>query len=529
MPRKTRTGRRQPSLAGAVGRDADKGVPNGGRGAPRRSVLIFAAPALFLASSATSRADDPHHQLLVKMQEGDYSRRGADTCIACHDEAGAVSDARGLPDGPRAPRRVRIALRDGGRSSCPRRVAVRGLPRSDRGTWTADPGGRSRCGSRSSTSGLGATRTRSSRTGCVSPATPTTSARTGPAARTRKRGWRAPTAIGFTRQTDPVRAKATQSGVCTDCHRHVAADTLKRSSHPMRENQLICRDCHDPSWQHRRGAVGRRHDERDLLPVPRGDARAVPVGTPAGGRRSSLFDLPCAARVQPARAAGAPRAATVPGVPLFRRAPELPAGRHAASSGSGLRVPHRAGVPELPYRSAWVEPSLRGLPAAMKRAPSLLAVVTLLAAFVAGESSAAAPFAANYDNVRSDRWRCRLCPFETASWRGGSWTGRSGFRGRRRAPFRPRQRAGRGRDTDGRPGRVRPTRRRRPYADRSGRRPGPRRTGRGRRVRRCACRGRGPLAGDSAQRGDGRAYALHGKDGTHPAGRLGRLRSTPLR
>ena len=58
----------------------------------------------------------------------------------------------------------------------------------------------------------------------------------------------------------------------------------------------------------------------------------------------------------------------------------------------------------------------------MKRAPSLLAVVTSLAAFVAGESSAAAPFDANYDKVRSDRWRCRLCPFEDASWREGSWT-----------------------------------------------------------------------------------------------------------
>ena len=27
---------------------------------------------------------------------------------------------------------------------------------------------------------------------------------------------------------------------------HRGADMLKRSSHPMRENQLLCRDCHDP-------------------------------------------------------------------------------------------------------------------------------------------------------------------------------------------------------------------------------------------------------------------------------------------
>lgn len=57
----------------------------------------------------------------------------------------------------------------------------------------------------------------------------------------------------------------------------------------------------------------------------------------------------------------------------------------------------------------------------MKHGPSLPAVITLLAAFLAGGPSAAAPFDANYDKVRSDRWRCRLCPFETASRREGSW------------------------------------------------------------------------------------------------------------
>ena len=58
----------------------------------------------------------------------------------------------------------------------------------------------------------------------------------------------------------------------------------------------------------------------------------------------------------------------------------------------------------------------------MKRAPSLLAAPTLLAAFLAAESNAAAPVDANYDKVRGDRWRCRLCPFEAASYREGSWT-----------------------------------------------------------------------------------------------------------
>lgn len=57
----------------------------------------------------------------------------------------------------------------------------------------------------------------------------------------------------------------------------------------------------------------------------------------------------------------------------------------------------------------------------MKRGLSLPAVVTLAAAFVVGESEAGGGVDANYDKVRSDRWRCRLCPFETASWRERSW------------------------------------------------------------------------------------------------------------
>lgn len=48
---------------------------------------------------------------------------------------------------------------------------------------------------------------------------------------------------------DPVDAVRTQSGQaerCLSCHRDVRADLLKLSSHPMRDHQLACRDCHDP-------------------------------------------------------------------------------------------------------------------------------------------------------------------------------------------------------------------------------------------------------------------------------------------
>ena len=45
---------------------------------------------------------------------------------------------------------------------------------------------------------------------------------------------------------DEVRTREGHNEVCRSCHEDVWADVLKRSSHPMRENQLICLDCHDP-------------------------------------------------------------------------------------------------------------------------------------------------------------------------------------------------------------------------------------------------------------------------------------------
>ena len=45
---------------------------------------------------------------------------------------------------------------------------------------------------------------------------------------------------------DTVRTQTGQAERCLVCHREVRADLLKLSSHPMREHQLACRDCHDP-------------------------------------------------------------------------------------------------------------------------------------------------------------------------------------------------------------------------------------------------------------------------------------------
>ncbi|QYJ87386.1 DmsE family decaheme c-type cytochrome [Shewanella mesophila] len=47
-------------------------------------------------------------------------------------------------------------------------------------------------------------------------------------------------------EKDPVLSKNTEMEVCTSCHTKQKADMNKRSSHPMKWNQMTCSDCHNP-------------------------------------------------------------------------------------------------------------------------------------------------------------------------------------------------------------------------------------------------------------------------------------------
>jgi DmsE family decaheme c-type cytochrome len=47
-------------------------------------------------------------------------------------------------------------------------------------------------------------------------------------------------------RADPVSLKRQQAEVCFDCHQQQRADSLKPSSHPIRNDSMVCGDCHSP-------------------------------------------------------------------------------------------------------------------------------------------------------------------------------------------------------------------------------------------------------------------------------------------
>ena len=45
---------------------------------------------------------------------------------------------------------------------------------------------------------------------------------------------------------DPIRTREHQTTLCMSCHLDVALEITQRSSHPIQDSHLVCTDCHDP-------------------------------------------------------------------------------------------------------------------------------------------------------------------------------------------------------------------------------------------------------------------------------------------
>ena len=205
-------------------------------------VILLLGTAGLAPSAPAEQAPD---QLAAKFALGDYSRRGADTCLACHDEEEAFptldvfATVHGHPAMPESPFEMGpTAMPPAGLQceACHGPVGEHGRPILADGVAREPMLNFGRRGNADPEFQNGlclachATYERAHWAGSPH----------------EEAGLSCANCHRIHHATDPVRTKAMQATVCTECHRTVAADMLKRSSHPMRENQLLCRDCHDP-------------------------------------------------------------------------------------------------------------------------------------------------------------------------------------------------------------------------------------------------------------------------------------------
>ena len=216
---------------------------------PRTSLtvvpLLYACVTLLCGASSSSATDHSHPRLADKLREGDYSRRGADTCIACHDEQEpfptleVFRTVHGHPAVPGSPFEMQSTAGPPAGlqcEACHGPIGQHGRPILPEGAMrepilnfgargNAVPGLQNgmclACHANYERAHWTGSAHEEAELACAD-------------------------CHRIHAATDPVRTQAAQAEVCTNCHRHVAADALKRSSHPMRENQLVCRDCHDP-------------------------------------------------------------------------------------------------------------------------------------------------------------------------------------------------------------------------------------------------------------------------------------------
>ena len=190
-------------------------------------------------------AGPAHDELVAKLGEGEYSRRGADSCLGCHDEDDAFPTlevfrtVHGHPGILGSP----FQMADGGVLPAGMQCEACHGPAGEH-TRSILPDDATR--EPMINFGLRGNADATVQNGlCL--ACHANYERAHWAGSAHQQGGLACADCHVTHaEVDAVRTREGQAETCGRCHRQVAADTLKLSSHPMRDNQLLCRDCHDP-------------------------------------------------------------------------------------------------------------------------------------------------------------------------------------------------------------------------------------------------------------------------------------------
>lgn len=215
-----------------------------------RSNLVVAVTGFALMSGIGLRADDNAHQrihqiLAQKLAAGDYSRRGADGCLGCHDEeepfptALIFANIHGHPNFRGTPFERSVSPRIPAGLQC---EACHG-PIGEHGVKILPEG---------------ATRAPMLNFGARGNAKADLQNHLCLACHEdyNRSHWRtSPHQLAdlacadcheIHKAHDSIRTREHQASLCMTCHLDVALELAQRSSHPIEDAHLVCTDCHDP-------------------------------------------------------------------------------------------------------------------------------------------------------------------------------------------------------------------------------------------------------------------------------------------
>ena len=207
----------------------------------RSAVALFALAAVFAGAESAAQT---HATLVAKLAAGDYSRRGADLCLTCHDEeepfptAAVFATLHGHPTAAGSPfeeeaddypASLQCEACHGPAGDHGRRILPQGAVREPMVNF----GQRANAGADLQNQLCLACHADYGRAQWAGSAHEQADLACADCHRIHS-------------LDDDVRTRNDQATVCVSCHANVGGDMLKASSHPMRRNEMVCRDCHDP-------------------------------------------------------------------------------------------------------------------------------------------------------------------------------------------------------------------------------------------------------------------------------------------
>jgi len=195
------------------------------------AALAWQPAALAQAAAAAPAASEPARSLPPLTQ---YSAKGADSCLECHDDETVAYSAGAIFKTKHAHRGDRRSPFGAGGLQCeachgPGALHARNKKGAAINNFKAD--GRDTLAERNAVC-----------VGCHEGST-----RTAWHASAHERADLACTSCHQIHQeSDRVLAKATEAQVCQSCHQRQRADFQKTSAHPVRQGKMACSDCHAP-------------------------------------------------------------------------------------------------------------------------------------------------------------------------------------------------------------------------------------------------------------------------------------------